>query len=233
MTQELAELCKIGEGTDVLDVASGTGESACFLSERCRAHVLGVDLSERLISRAKEKARTRGLNVEFRSADAHNLPFHDAAFDVAICECTLCLLDKEQVLAELVRVAKPGGRVGMHDLYWKPSAPDKLRYDLADLEDERPETFSGWETLFRAAGLTDLVMLDKTDSLRRWIKSSRQRLGILGQLWLGWRVLRRWGLPGLARVIRSERVFSSNHLGYYIAVGTKPASLGVNGNGAV
>ena len=43
----------------------------------------------------------------------------ETAFDVAICECTLCMCDKEKVLSEMVRVVRPGGFVGTHDLCWK------------------------------------------------------------------------------------------------------------------
>jgi len=47
-----------------------------------------------MIRWAEQKALARGLQIEFREADAHHLPFPDEAFDVAICECTLCLLDR-------------------------------------------------------------------------------------------------------------------------------------------
>ena len=88
LTEELAELCGVRRGSDVLDLACGTGESACFLAERRGARVVGLDGSPRMIRRAEQKARARGLQVEFREADAHHLPLPDAAFDVAICECT-------------------------------------------------------------------------------------------------------------------------------------------------
>lgn len=220
-TRELVELCKVGKGSEVLDVASGTGESACFIAQRFSAHVIGIDLSENMIRRATENARAKGLNVEFRQGDMQDLPFGDAMFDVVISECTLCLGHKERVLAEMARVAKPGGRVGMHDLYWTPDAPSEVKNALVDLEGERPETLDGWERLFRKAGLANLIIADKSELARRWMKSSRQQLGAAGLLALGWKVLRRWGLRGLVRILRSERIFSGKHLGYCIVVGTK------------
>ncbi len=60
--------------------------------------------------------------MTFKNADAADLPFNDAEFDAAICECTLCFLDKPRVLGEMARVVRPGGCVGMHDLYWKEGA---------------------------------------------------------------------------------------------------------------
>ena len=164
LTRELAELCNIDKGTSVLDVASGTGESACFLSERFGAHVVGIDLSDQMIGRAEEKRRARALNlVEFRKADAGDLPFPDAAFDVVICECALCFFDKEKVLGEMARVVKPGGRVGIHDLCWKESAPDDLKRTLLEIEGESPETLEGWNRLFHEAGLMEIIAVDKSD----------------------------------------------------------------------
>ena len=223
LTRELAELCNINKGTSVLDVASGTGESACFLSERFGAHVVGIDLSDQMIGRAEEKRRARALNlVEFRRADAADLPFPDAAFDVVICECALCFFDKEKVLGEMARVVKPGGRVGIHDLCWKESAPDDLRRTLLEIEGESPETLEGWNRLFHEAGLVGIIAVDKSDLVPSWMKNSKRQLGLIGQGALALKIMRRWGIRGLWRVLQSERVFSSKHLGYGIVVGTRP-----------
>ena len=151
LAQELAELCKIQTGTEVLDVACGTGETGCFLTERFGARVVGLDWSQQMIRHAEQKVQARGLQVELRKGDAHHLPFPDASFDVVICECTLCLLDKEQVLGEMVRVVMPGGRVGMHDLCWQADAPEELQQTLAEIEGARPETLQGWQRLFGQA----------------------------------------------------------------------------------
>lgn len=221
MTQELAHRCKLGQGAVVMDLASGTGESACFLSARLGARVIGVDLSEEMIRRAQKKVRARGLQVALCRADAHSLPFPAAVFDVAICECTLCLFDKEQVLSEMTRVVKPEGHIGIHDLCWKDSAPAELQHTLAEIEGERPETLDGWIQLFRQAGLTDIIAVDKSHVIPGWMKEAKQQLGLLGQLSLALKVMRRWGLGGARRIWQSQRVFSSNQLGYCLVVGTR------------
>jgi SAM-dependent methyltransferase len=221
LTEELAELCGVRRGSDVLELACGTGESACFLTERHGAHVVGLDGSPRMIRRAEQKARARGLQVEFRQADAHHLPYPDAAFDVAICECTLCILNKEQVIREMVRVVRAGGRVGMHDACWREDTPDDLKRTLKEIEGEEPETLAGWGRLFVQAGLAEIRAVDKSSLIPQWMKESRKQVGRLGQLLLAWKIIRRWGVRGLRRILRSERVFSSKHLGYGIVVGTK------------
>jgi SAM-dependent methyltransferase len=77
ITNELALMCQVGKETTVLDVASGTGESACYLAEHFGCHVVGVDASDYMIERAKQKAAARGLYIEFHHGDAHELPFDD------------------------------------------------------------------------------------------------------------------------------------------------------------
>jgi ubiquinone/menaquinone biosynthesis C-methylase UbiE len=164
------------------------------------------------------------LSVEFRQGDAAALPFPDAGFDVAICECTLCLLDKSAVLQEMARVVRPGGRVAMHDLFWEENAPDKLKEALIEIEEEEPETLKEWQRLFTGAGLINIRVVDKSEVKARWMRDNRRQLGISGQLRLGLYVFRRWWFSGLWAILRSERIFSSAHLGYCIVVGERPGS---------
>lgn len=222
LTAELATLCGIDDGKHVLDVASGTGETACFLAEALGARVTGVDYAEEMVERARRKAGERGLDIEFRQADAIRLPFDDEAFDAVICECTLCFLDKPAALGEMKRLVRSGGKVGMHDLCWREDVPERVRGALARIEGERPETLDGWQRLFRDAGLVEVEAVDKYDVKSQWMKDSRRALGLVGQVGLGVGVIRRWGLRGLWRVLRSQQVFSSRFLGYGIVVGTKP-----------
>jgi hypothetical protein len=109
----------------------------------------------------------------------------------------------------------------MHDLYWKEGAPDGLKRTLAEIEGERPETFEGWRRLFESAGLVQITAIDKSDVMSRWMQESRKQLGLTVQLILVLKIIRRWGLRGAWAVLRSERVFSSDLLGYALVVGTK------------
>jgi ubiquinone/menaquinone biosynthesis C-methylase UbiE len=73
-TRDLARLCHVGTGSLVLDVASGTGESACFLAEEFGCKVTGIDHSDYMVETARRKAEERGLKTEFKKGDAHDLP---------------------------------------------------------------------------------------------------------------------------------------------------------------
>ena len=222
ITQELARLCQIGKDTSVLEVASGTGESACYLSASLEACVVGIDSSDYMIERAKQKAGRRKLEIEFEKADAHQLPFGEATFERVISECTTCVLDKERAIREMVRVVKPGGYVGIHDLCWQPDTPEKMKKRLAEREGESPETLEGWKLLFEKAGLEQIETVDKSFLVSTWIEDSRKKLGVRGQLKLLLKIVRRWGIGGLRNIWSSERIFQSQHTGYGMIVGRKP-----------
>lgn len=222
ITRELADLCHVGRESRVLDVSSGTGASAVFLAERFGCSVTGVDASDAMVSRARDRLGDSLLRVEFMQGDAHGLPFDDASFDAVISECTVCLLDKRTALREMVRVATPGGWVGIHDLCWKDGAPAHMKRTLAAIEDERPETLSGWADLLGEAGLTDVRTVDKSSVIPAWMREVRKRLGLGGRIRIFLAVIRRWGLGGLRRVLRSQRIFESRYMGYGLVVGRKP-----------
>jgi len=221
LTRELGELCRIGEGARVLDVCSGTGESACFLAGHFHCHVTGVDATARMVERAADRARTRGVEAKFHTGDAHQLPFADESFDAVICECTLCFLQKEKALGEMIRVARHGGWVGIHDLCWQETAPTFLRERLRVLETEDPETLRGWQGLFSRMGLPGAMVVDRSFLIAEWTQQARAALGLAGQCRVLWHVLRRWGLAGYRRIRESERIFSSPEMGYGIIVAQK------------
>jgi ubiquinone/menaquinone biosynthesis C-methylase UbiE len=222
ITQELAQLCGIKKDTSVLDAASGTGESACYLAEKIGARVVGIDGSELMIERAREKAKQRNLSIEFKKGDAHELPFEDDRFDVAISECTMCLLDKERAIREMVRVVKPNGYVGFHDICWKSDTPEHMKKRLAEIESERPETLQGWKALCEKAGLVDVQALDRSVLIPAWMKETTRNLSLANIAKIVLKVFRMWGISGLMAVWESERIFQSRYTGYGIIVGRKP-----------
>jgi ubiquinone/menaquinone biosynthesis C-methylase UbiE len=222
MTRELAEMCRVTSGKMLLDVACGTGESACYLAQRFGCSVTGVDHSAFMIDAAIRKAQDRKLKINFQQADAHSLPFAAETFDAVISECTICALEKERAIREMVRVAKSGGWVGISDLYWKEHAPSAIKRRLAEIEEERPENLAGWIHLFESAGLQEVHARDQSESIRNLSKETRTQLGIRGYIKVMLKIVRRWGIGGIRRVLGSERTLRSEHLGYAIIAGQKP-----------
>ena len=103
-----------GAGDTVIDVGCDTGDAARFLAQEYPAvqQIVGVESDERRYQRALERWRNGGADprVEFRRADARNLPFADATFDKAICAEMLEFVKAPiEALSEIRRVLRPGG----------------------------------------------------------------------------------------------------------------------------
>jgi arsenite methyltransferase len=221
LTRELAQLCHVSQGKSLLDVASGTGESACYLAQSFACRVTGVDHSAFMVNVARRKARDRRLDIRFEEADAHNLPFPAETFDVVVSECTTCALDKQRAIAEMARLAKSGGWVGISDLYWKEHASSEIKQRLAEIEAEHPEELAGWTRLFEAAGMQHVQAVDRSEFLARMPNEVRAQMRFAGYIKAIATILRRWGLRGVTRILESEKILGSNYLGYAIIVGQK------------
>lgn len=114
----LVEACGIGPGMRVLDVAAGTGNAAIPAAER-GASVTASDLTPELLEAGRRQAESKGLALEWVTADAERLPFEDGAFDVVMSSIGAMFAPHHQDVAdELVRVCRPGGTIGM--LNWTP-----------------------------------------------------------------------------------------------------------------
>jgi SAM-dependent methyltransferase len=113
MHETLVERLDPTAGERWLDVGCGTGAVAMLAAER-GASVVGSDLSPALIETAKARARERGADVQFETGDCENLSYPDASFDVVVSSVGVIFApDHERVAAELARVCRPGGRVGI------------------------------------------------------------------------------------------------------------------------
>jgi ubiquinone/menaquinone biosynthesis C-methylase UbiE len=100
-------------GTRLLELGCGPGFYACRLSQEYpQIHTTGVDLSRRLIARAKTRAARRSLqNCTFSHGDANSLPDDSDSIDaIVVSRLFLILQNREAVLSEIFRVLKPGGR---------------------------------------------------------------------------------------------------------------------------
>jgi len=110
---ELVAACEIGPGMRVLDVAAGNGNAAVHAA-RAGAEVVASDFAASQIELGRARTAEEGLAVEWVEADAEQLPFGDAEFDCAVSVFGAQFPARpERVAAELFRVVRPGGTVGM------------------------------------------------------------------------------------------------------------------------
>ena len=105
----LLDAANVAQGTRVLDLATGPGYVAAQAAER-GASVVGVDVAAAMVSLAKRLHP----GIEFREADAHELPFEDGSFDAVVGNFLIMHLGRpERALAGFVRVLRPGGRIAL------------------------------------------------------------------------------------------------------------------------
>ena len=113
-------VAELREGETVLDLGSGGGIDVLLSARRVGStgHAIGVDMTDEMLELARRNAAEAGArNVEFRKGTIERLPVDDATVDVVISNCVINLAsDKRAVFAEISRVLKPGGRVGVTDI---------------------------------------------------------------------------------------------------------------------
>ena len=136
-TDELLALCHIDQARQVLNVGCGIGVGPAYIARKYACHVVGVDISEKMIEWSCLRAREEHVEakVEFRTADVLDLPFEADRFDAVIVESVLAFVeDKPRALRECIRVTKPGGFVGLNETYWvrEPSPEWAARVKLSD-----------------------------------------------------------------------------------------------------
>jgi ubiquinone/menaquinone biosynthesis C-methylase UbiE len=135
-TRKLAELCRIDRTKKVLMVGCGAGFSACYLARKTGCEVVGIDIAELSIEKAKERARRQSVSdrVEFRVGDAYALPFEAGTFDAVITEFVSQFLDRGSAFKEFERVLKTGGYVGINEMYKEGRIPPKAAEEIAHAE---------------------------------------------------------------------------------------------------
>src|SRR5215467_13189020 len=189
--QVLLDQLRLGRARSVLDVGCGTGTDLIAIAERLGqgGRATGIDVSESMIAEARRRASGLDLNISFDTGDAVNLPYEDASFGACRAATVLQHVpDASQVIREMIRVTRPGGRVAALEF-----DQDSTMLDHPDRDTTRVilETFgdamaNGWigrqlPRLFRQAGLTDIsvspvVNLGEPAMFQAMLRSHVERL---------------------------------------------------------
>jgi len=126
--------CPIEAGSHVVDVGSGAGFD-CFIAANMvgpEGQVIGIDMTAEMLDRSRATAAEMGLdNVEFREGIIEEMPVDDGWADVVISNGAINLCaDKHQVLLEIMRVLKPGGRLQFADIANGQPVPEAAVQDI-------------------------------------------------------------------------------------------------------
>jgi len=164
-------------GETVLDLGSGGGFD-CFLAAKAvgeKGHVIGVDMTPEMISKARKNAATAGFDhVEFRLGEIEKLPVADGQVDVIISNCVINLSpEKRDVFSDSFRVLKPGGRLAISDIVATAELPDSVKQDMALLTGCMAGASSIYdlESMLGEAGFTEITIKPKDESkefIRDW-----------------------------------------------------------------
>jgi SAM-dependent methyltransferase len=227
-TERLLALCHIEAAQEVLNVGCGIGVAPVYIARKYGCHVVGVDLSEKMIAWSRQRAREERVEsrVEFRAADVLDLPFEAERFNVVFIESVLIFVeDKARAIGECVRVTKPGGYVGLNEGFWTEQPPAELVALAREAVGPCVPTLAAWRALWEASGLQERVVEPHQIDPGREVKSRIR--------WIGWRwLLRAWGRalrlyftnPAIRQSIKAQfdvptEVF--RYLGYGLFTGRK------------
>lgn len=227
-TQELLSLCHIENAQQVLNVGCGIGVGSTYIAKKYDCHVVGVDISEKMLEWSHQRAREEKVEdkVEFHIDNVMGLTFEADRFDVVFTESVLIFVeDKARAIRECVRVAKPGGYVGLNEGFWIEQPSPELVALAKDAVGPCVPTLEAWQALWDASGLQERVVRTRQVDARTEVNSRLQ--------WIGWRwLLRAWGRalhlyitnPAIRQSIKKQfdvppEVFQ--YVGYGLFVGKK------------
>lgn len=233
-TQELVKICHIDKGQYILDVGCGVGVTACYLAKKYGCRVVGIDISEGMIEKSKKRAKKEGLEnlVEFRVADAQELPFEIDLFDAVITESVTAFPEnKQKAVQEYARVTKSGGYVGLNESTWLkvPVPPEIIAWVSQDLgASAKPSTSKEWKDLLEKANLKIVEIRIEAVSPKDETRGILQRYGCGGMLGVMWRMLhlyiRNPAYRRFVKKVQGEGITPQNldeYFGYGIYVGKK------------
>ena len=233
-TEMLMELCQVSRNNYILDVGCGAGVTPVFIAKTIGCKIVGVDISEGMVERSKERVKKERLTdkIELRAADAQNLPFNDNCFDIVFTESVTAFPeDKQKAVNEYVRVTKPGGYIGLNESTWLkvPPPPELVAWASQDLgANVNPLTSNEWNGLLEAAGLKDIVSKTFAINVKDEARGIYRRYGLGGMLTVLFRMLSLYTKSAAYRKfvmkVKKEGVAPKNlneYFGYGIYVGRK------------
>ena len=171
-TEEVAGMLKVAVSDRLLDIGSGIGGPARYMSNRFGCRVTGIDLTAEFCEAARHLTGLLGMQakVDFEHGDALAMPFADASFDGAYSmNVSMNIADKAALYREIGRVLKPGGWLMLSELAQGPGAP--LEYPTpwaATAESSFLSTPDETKQGLEAAGFEIVEFHETAEAVKAW-----------------------------------------------------------------
>ena len=221
----------------VLDVSSGRGTQAIYYAREFGVNVTGIDISADMLRVAKRNVQENRLQhrVNFLQGDSQSLPFEENSFDAVINECAVGIPDDSQmVLKEMVRVAKPGGVIVIHESTWRKNLSDSEKDELSERYGKTPLEYKEWIGLLETAGVKEIITeFDQWSKPEMFwnIRKDRQVshfskvLTLPEKLIMIKRIFQQYNIKGIIKAFENEKKFfavvQDGILGYCLYKGVK------------
>jgi len=224
-TEALLSRAGLSAASSVLEVGCGVATTAVEIARRYGAHVTAVDLAPLMLERAQANVAAANMAhlVTVEHGDILDLKFPDDSFDVVLAEAVAMFVDRGRAVAELARVAKPGGRVVTSEFVWHRSPTPEAREIVLDQVCPGLDvaTVDEWIDLYVASGLTDVETATgpcKMMTPRGFVADEGvgTSLAVMGRVAARPSHLRKmaWLMPCMAKTLP--------YLGYVVVAATKP-----------
>lgn len=201
-TDELLALCHVAGAKEVLYVGAGIGVGPAYIAKKHGCKVVGVDISPKMIEWCHIRARMAKVEdrTEYKVANILDLPFNSDRFDAVLVESVVAFVNnKSQAIRELVRVAKPGGYVGINETFIFGELPPNVKETASQQLGVEIPTIDTWLALWDASGLQERTVKQFHLDTRDQVRSQIQWVGF------GWALKAFWRLFMLYRRNREAR----------------------------
>jgi ubiquinone/menaquinone biosynthesis C-methylase UbiE len=158
-TLEQLQHFHISKECKILEVGCGTGRTSCFLSSN-GYDITAMDIQAPMLVKAKKRAETQKLQINFVEGDVCSIPFESDRFDVILAESITNFADADQALSEYYRVLKPGGTLYDREIVVAKPIPSHMKSPLFD--------FFGFKQLASLDEWTEILNKAKFRSVSYW-----------------------------------------------------------------
>lgn len=226
-TDRMAKLLDISDNDHILEVGSGSGESAARIAGEYNCTITGIDISPRMVELTNEKAAKNGLsdNIKAVVCGGEQLTFEDETFDKAFSEAVISKLDQKKCIAELTRVVKKGGKIAISDFYWRKEPDEKSKQTVLDIEGLDLLQINQWIALCEASNLVVKEVIEDDQAVISYSDESLKEIGLQKSITGSSKLVAKHGLKAIQYIYNEAKLagkMGKDLLHFFTIIAEKP-----------